>query len=297
MFKYYGLAGLSLIILIFLLNLFNVLPHNAYTVSFNHLALISGVWFLFDALDFKLNKYSLLNRIKTKHVLLLYLVFGGVFIGLFIEFFGAYAARLWWEPFYTYLLKKTFLQALLIFFSTDILYYILIFPACFSIYRVVYHFLKKESKQIKPAMFKQYEKNIFPFLGLIGLGLMIPSLFLVFVSETTHSTKGIFFGLSLLGLWLFLEYLEYKHHQKSMLKDLFELNFKPVLAVLITSFLLTLIVEGLNMYSTGWEYKNFPFASIKLLGIQIAVFFGWIPFIIVYLSFFRVFFREKVPLF
>lgn len=296
MFKYYGLAGLTLIVLIFLLNLFNLLPYNAYTVSFNHLILITGVWLLFDALDFKLNKYSILHRIRNKHSILLYLVLGGIFIGLFIEFFGAYASGLWWEPFYTYLFKKSFFHAVLIFFSTDILYYVLIFPACFSVYRVIYHFFKKEIQK-STFGFKKYEKNVFPFLGLIGLGMIIPSLFLIFISKTTSLTKGVFFGISLLGLWFFLEYLEYKHHQKSMLKDLFELNFKPALAILITSFLLTLATEGLNLHSTGWKYRNFPLADINLLGIPLMVFLGWVPFVIVYLSFFRVFFREKILIF
>lgn len=294
MFEYYGLFGLTLMVLVFLLNFLNLLPYNAYTTSFNHIVLIIGVWLLFDALDFKLNGYSLLHRIKNKHKLLIQLILGGVFIGLFIEFFGVFVFELWGDVFYAYLSKKPFFQAILIFFSTDILYYILIFPACFSVYRVTYYFIKKEFKQIKiKHNFKRYENIIFPYLGLAGMVLTISSLTVIFVSNVKPLIKGLIFCFPLIGLWFFLEYLEYRHHQSSILKDIFEFKFRPLIGILITSFLIALIVEGLNFYYTGWSYKNLPLGNIKLLGTPIVAYVGWIPFVIIYLSFFRTFFKEK----
>jgi hypothetical protein len=64
MFRYYGFLGLISILSAYLLSFSNAIPHLSINKSLNNFLLLAGLWLFFDAIDFKLNKTSLLHKIK-----------------------------------------------------------------------------------------------------------------------------------------------------------------------------------------------------------------------------------------
>ncbi len=297
MFRLYGLLGLISIVSSYILSFFELIPYGPVSVALNNFLLMVGLWLFFDAVDFKINKTSLLHKVKSKSKTVLYLILIGVLTGLFIEFFGAFVSNLWWEPFYTYLSEKPIYQAILIFFSTAIaITYVLLLPAVYSVYHVLNHFFEKIKLQHKMLRDKD-EKIMFHYLGIVGLFFIIIPLPIVMFLNLIPLIRGILFIFPLLGLWFLLEYVEHSQHKRSLLMDLLELRTGKLIAVFLTSIFLGLMSEGINLFAPGWEYKNFPFASFKIFGIPAIILFGWIPLIIIFLSFYRVFIKENDHLF
>ncbi len=295
MFRFYGFFGLISILSAYFLSYFEIMPYGPTSVALNNLLLMIGLWLFFDAVDFKINKTSLLHKIKSRNKIVVYIILIGVLTGLFVEFFGAFVSYLWWEPFYTYLSEKPIYQAILIFFSTAIaISYVLLFPAVYSIYHVFNHFF--ENMHLKGGIIKNKD-IIFHYLGFIGLLFIILPLPFVFLMDLMPLTRGLLFIFPLSGLWFLLESIEYCQHKRSLLLDLLELREGKLIAVFLTSIFLGLLIEWLNQFSTGWTYKNFPFASIEILGIPIIILLGWIPLIIIFLSFYRVFIKENDHIF
>ncbi len=284
MFAIYGLIGLTLILLSFILNIFNLIPWKIISVD---PIFVIGYFLLFDALDFKLNKTSILHKIKNKHIILFYLVIIGILIGLFTDFYGIYIGDLWkWY----YLGYPLWLQILayaggLIFgYGLPILMY-------YSAYRVFLSIIKKEIKFNKKTLSKKLEKKIFSKLGLLSVALIFLSIILMtFAFKFRDFT---IFAFSSLGLFFLLEYIEYTRHERSFLKDLFEGKWVAILSVIITAILTGFIWEFLNTLRPAWEYANFPFMYLTIAGVPLIILIIWIPFIIIYLSFYRVIFKGR----
>lgn len=295
MFRLYGLFGLILILSAYLSSFFELIPYGPFSVASNNLLLMLGLWLFFDAVDFKLNKTSLLHKIKSEHKIVMYIIIIGVLTGLFTEFFGAFVSNLWWEPFYSYLSEKPIYLAVLIFFSTAIgISYVMLFPAIYSIYHVFNHFFEKTKSS---GRLIENEESVFNHLGLAGLLSIIIPLPLVMLMDLAAPVRGLLFVFPLLGLWFLLESIEHSQHKRSLMKDLLEFKGGKLIAVFLTSIFLGILIEKLNLFSTGWTYKNFPFGSFEIFGIPLIILLGWIPLIIIFLSFYRVFIKENDHIF
>lgn len=295
MFRYYGLLGLSISVLALALTLLQSGYPKFILVSMN----IIGLWLFFDAIDFKLNRTSILHKIKKFHFLLFYILIISILISLVSEFFGAYIAGLWGDLYYTDLAKLPFVKQILLFLRGMIIGYGGPFLLTLTLYRVILYFVKNEIPKLKISFdLKKDEKYIFSHIGLIGLIFLLAPLFLFHFSQSWDPLyRGLLFGFTLMGFWFLLEYVEYTKHESSLLKDILEFKWKYLIAVVITSILIAVIIEGFNLLNPAWEYKNIPFDQITILGIPIVIVFGWIPLVIIYLSFYRGFLRKKDVLF
>lgn len=295
MFRFYGFVGLVSVLSAYTIAFFKVLPYGPESVILNNFLLMAGLWLFFDAVDFKLNKTSLLHKIRRRSKILIYVISIGVITGVFVEYFGAFVSDLWWEPFYTYIATKPAWQAILIFFSTAIaIAYVMLFPVVYSVYRVLNHFLK-ENKAVSAA-----DKNlngIFMQLGIIGFIFIIIPLPAVMFFSMPSLVRGLLFVFPLFGLWFLLEYVEYTQHKRSLMMDLMGHRKKELVAISLTSVLIGLMVEGLNLLAPAWNYKNFPFGHVQIFGVPVIILVGWIPLIIIFLSFYRVFFKENDVMF
>lgn len=295
MFRFYGLLGLICILLAYFLSYFNPVDK-----ALNNFLLGIGIWLFFDSIDFKLNKTSLLHKIKSKNKIILYIIFIGILTGLFVEFFGAFVSNLWWEPHYPDLsgmplIEAVFISLYKIFRAISVTYLILL-PEIYSVYRVLNHFFEKI--KLKGEIIKSRdEKNIFHYLGFTGLIFIIIPLPLVVFLDLSSLIRGFLFAFPLLGLWFLLEYIEHSQHKRSLLLDLLKLKEGKLIAIFLTSILIGLLVEKMNLFAPAWSYKNLPFSEFTFLGIPIVVLLGWIPLIIIFLSFYRVFIKENDHLF
>lgn len=285
MFAIYGLIGLTLVIISFLLNIFQLIPTNLLSV--NPLFVI-GFWLFFDALDFKLNKTSILHKISKKHILFVHLILIGIFIGLFSDFIGIFLTDLW-DWYYTglplWLQVLSYVKGLIFGYGFPILMY-------YSAYRVFLSVIRKEVKSFgKRITSKKFEKKLFSWFGVLSVVFLGLALVMYLFS---FKFKGFLLAaFSTIGLFLILEYIEYKQHKRSFLKDIFEGRWRPIISVIITAVVIGFIWEYLNVKGLRWEYSNFPFISFTIFGVPLVVILSWIPFVILYLSFYRAVIRGK----
>lgn len=290
MFRYYGFIGIILSIFAFFATVLQLNYPPYVIISTNFI----GIWLFLDAIDFKLNNTSILNSIKKVHFLIVYILIGAFLISLVSELFGHFLYKLWGDIFYLNF-KTASISRILIFMRAMIIGYGGPFLMTLSLYRIISHFIKKEHPIITiNSNLKKIEKNIFPILGVIGLFFLIFPFFISYFSTNLPEIyRIVLFGLSLLGIWFLLEYTEYTKHKSSLLKDIMEFKGKYIISIIITSFVVSLIVECFNLLKPAWKYKNIPLSNIKLLGIPIIIIIGWIPLVIIFLSFYRALIKSK----
>lgn len=137
---------------------------------------------------------------------------------------------------------------------------------------------------------KDKEKLIFPIIGFMGLLAIIISLILFLFSSDLHQMP---FALAVLGLWFICEFVEFKRLKKSLIKDTIEGDWKPFLAILIGSTVMALAWETMNLPLQAWVYINVPFSDITVWGVPLFIILGWPALFIVYLSFYRAFFKGR----
>ena len=88
MFRWYGLAGFTLIIASYIANFLRI-------DAFNTALFTTGFWLFFDSIDYSINKTSILHRMMKAHSMLPWLLAAGVFTGYVFEFFGRDISGLW----------------------------------------------------------------------------------------------------------------------------------------------------------------------------------------------------------
>ena len=281
MFAVYGFIGLSLVFLAFVLNILGI---SLRVISINPLFTI-GYWLFFDAIDFKLNKKSILHKIKRRHSSFAYLILIGVFIGLFSDFLGTYVLNFWgwyYAGLPLWLQVLSYIKGLFFGYGVPILMY-------YSIYRVFATVVKNEFGIFGIKFFpKNVEKVFFSLSGLLGLMFLLVSTFSYFLGLDLLVLGSAFFGL-----FMFLEYVEYKRHERSLLKDIFEGRWNCILALILAGLITGFVWEFLNLFKPRWEYHNLPFESFAIAGIPISLLLAWVPFIAIYLSFYRAVFKGR----
>ncbi len=255
-----------------------------------------GFSLIFDALEYKLHGRSFIHSAMLKPSLFWHGLMVGLLVGIFFEYFGAFVSNLWWEPYYTFLATKPFWLAILIWLATDILVgYVSLFIAILEIYRVLNYLFRSFDQDIH---IRRNFDTMFYWLAWLGLvGIVLPLLLVYYFPQLSPSGRGVLFALPLLGLWLILEFVEHRQHKKSFLLDIFSLKFGKIITVFITSAIIGLAIEGINLFQPVWSYKNFPFASVQIFHIPAIVLVAWVPFILLYLSFYEIFLKKRETLF
>jgi len=286
MIQKYGIIGILLVILSYFLNYTQIIPERYFALIIPHYFFIIGLFLFFDALDFKLNKTSLIHRMKNKNHLMLRLVLVGSVIGIVFEIYGVYISNLWYSYFQNWPLLKSlppYFLGILVGYGLPALMY-------FSAYKVVSTLIKKKYHKHKLKI----PKGIFTILLIIGIiFLIIPIIFYKQSLEWNPIVRGSLFGFCLIGLWLIFEYFEHKQHKHTFLTTLFQTNFKPLLSMIIMSLIISISWEYLNVLRASWIYQNIPFINITILGLPIAIIIAWPMLFVVYFSAYRIIFKDK----
>ena len=90
-----------------------------------------------------------------------------------------------------------------------------------------------------------------------------------------------------LGTYFALEYTEFRHRKISMLKDIINHYFSPIISILIASSLLSIMVEVENLHHGYWVYSNWALGHTRLLTLPVTMFFAWPLNHVFFLSLFR----------
>ena len=282
MFRCYGVLGITLIIVSYILRASGSLI--LITETF-----VIGYWLFFDAIDFMISGTSLIHKIKKKHSLMPILVITGIFIGILFEIFGVMISNLWAYTNFT------------IFFYVDGIIFGYGFPILmyYSAYRVVLHLVRnKFGKFGKKLVSRNEETLFFSVLSYVGIACtLVPLLIIPYLDLLDPVPRGMLFGLTLVGIWFLLESIEYKQHKRSLIKDVFEGYWNPAVAIVIAAIMTGISWELFNTVDFAWKYQNLPFNDTTVLGVPIAVIIGWIPLLIIYLSFYRVISKSKKAVF
>lgn len=278
--KFYGFIGAGLIALSFVHWYF---PLTHLGVGFAHFLFYLGNILFFDYLSYKFSGWSPLHargqKIQLVSQLLLLGLLGGVVLELYAHWFG----KLWYYPFWDYPFY------LLIFIPGFAFYFFYLLETYLGVKAVFAHFFTHRHKR---ENFSKY-KMLFTVLGLVGIGgLSATTVFLIlrvtwgsslteflsivnrpFVQEVSFLP---FFILPVF-FWFFLEYIEYERHETSMLSEMFEGNFIPVVAVFLSAWASAFLYEVFNIPGGLWRYANMPFREVTLFSVPVMVYLIW-PF-------------------
>tara|TARA_Y100000310_G_scaffold311958_2_gene358770 strand:+ start:238 stop:1011 length:774 start_codon:yes stop_codon:yes gene_type:complete len=242
-----------------------------------------GYWLFFDAIEMSLYGTSILQKIKNKWRLGLYLLFAGALIGLVLDFFGVYISKVWQYP-----VINTPFELLMLYIDWG-----LVILMVYSSYRVFLYLAKELVGRvgIKLAS-KRVEKRIYPVLGIISVILLIvPFVFQLFFS--TESISIISIGAVFLGLWFLAEYVEYQRMERSLLKDILDGYWTPLIAIVAGSVVLGLVWETMNLPVKAWIYTNIPLSNVQILGVPLLIIIGWPALFVIYLSSYRALFKGR----
>lgn len=293
--KHYGLLGLLLIVISFI---HWYLPFTNLNLAFSHGIFWLGNILLFDSISYELSGVSLIKitaKSRMKHFLLL-----GLICGALIEEIPARLGKIWYYPQWDFLGYVVFLGLGFGFYFFYLIETYLGFKA------ILLHFFKKHQR--KEENFKKLKKIflIEGFVGAVGIGAGVTYLILKTISDGTLQTffdtnKNIITSESLwiptvailFFLFLFLEYLEYERHEKSLTYDLVKGNFVPLISIIIAAFISGVIYEGFVVPSGLWKYTNFPLEENFILGVPIIIILLW-PFqYFPLLALYRVLFKKE----
>lgn len=275
MIRIYGFVGLTLVIISYILGRFSIYDNP-------HLIFEIGYWLFFDSMDYHLSGNSMLHMIKKNKKLLFYLILMGAMIGAFFDLFGVILSNVWKYPEVIDILSGISLYVAWGVFLLMI----------YSSYMVFLAIVKKEFGIFgKKLVKKSTEKKIYSFMGIASILLLTIPTFSKFIFGFPSYTY--LFGLNLIGFWMILEYIEYKRHEKSLLKDILEGYWNPLLAIVIGSLITSIVWENMNLGVNAWVYQNLPLGHISILGIPLAIILGWPALYIIYLSFYRAIFKGR----
>ena len=126
--------------------------------------------------------------------------------------------------------------------------------------------------------------------------LLIGILYLILTFLTYHSTLipkpyGTFFFL--VGIWLIVDWYNYKRYRKSIFSQLISGNYYLAFGIFLSTFIFGIITELINLPFLIWNY-NIPIPSLASFGIPALVSaFGWTPWVLSILAIFYPFTFKK----
>jgi len=93
--------------------------------------------------------------------------------------------------------------------------------------------------------------------------------------------------LLFLGIWFFLEWLEYYRKKTSLIKDIVHHYYTPLIAIVLGSMITSVFMELQNVPAGLWRYTNWPLSDFAVLDMPILIFIIWPLHYITFLSLFR----------
>jgi len=254
-----------------------------------------GAVLIFDSITLYFYKKSLLRDLRrNKRIFFRFILVSTIGV-ILLDFIALGLGKLWIYPYWD------FWTYLVLFIPVFTGYWFLICESYLGT-KAVIDYLRK-GKKIVTKSFK-HEKVIFNLLGVVGICLILVTIFLIiqdyslqgnilFSFENINSKTSNyvcpygFIMLLFVSFWMVLEFVQHKLKKNSLIKDLIHGHFTPLISILISSFLLSIVLEALNLTHYLWEYVNWPFEGITFLGLPVMMFLAWPIHYILFLSLWR----------
>lgn len=255
-----------------------------------------GVAFLFDYLALIVSGNSFLQKILKKGVGRVRYFLIALLVGFILEFFATYLGGLWVYPFYS--LSKYFLVA---FLAGGFGWYFLCILISYEAFKSILDKLLPGKRFVtKDYKYEKWFYKILLILGVCGFAVFLFGVVMNagelerFVLDVSHVKVPYisFWDIMLVFVSSFfvLEFIEYKKHRTSFLKDTLHGYLNPLLAIILCSVILGLYMETQNVPIGVWYYTNWPLQDFTIYHIPVVVYLiGWPAHYIFFLSFYRAF--------
>jgi hypothetical protein len=210
-------------------------------------------------------------------------------VGLILEVFAQWLGKLWYYAYY----PNWFYWPALV--PSFMLYWVMIVESYMAVKAVLDHVIRKGGREKGPARYYRFEPYFYGFLGTVGTALFMFGTFraifdYIIRGGYTFNVQGPsaiapalhYIIIAFIGLWLVCEGALYVQQLPSLIRSMLHGYFVPVLALLCSSLLLSLVWESQNAQVGYWVYTNWP-GTATVLGVQLSVILTWPANYIVYL--------------
>jgi len=214
--------------------------------------------------------------------------------GLILEFFMNYLGGFWWYPFYNtgfYWLTVILLCGFGVYFLTII-----------SSYAVVYAVLDQKRKMYEKRKQADFGRSGYQFLLIVGvlcLGYVMWKVIqgtdffgnFVFVINAPKIAYIAFSTVivAFVGFSCIFEYIAYKRQRLTIIGSLWQGNWRPVAAILISALFLLLYMELQNQPIKLWQYSNAPMGNAMVFDLPLWIYIGWPLHYIGFISLYQAF--------
>lgn len=251
----------------------------------------AGLIFICEYITFKLNHQSLLRIVHFSPANMHRFIVAAVGGGIIIEGVGQWLGKLWFYPYFTSW------QYLMICIPGFYLYMLTIAEGYLAMKAIADRLINWHSSNNRPKRTRLTNSMIrnvgiiMIVVGLLAIGVDYVSqggyIFNIF-SPSAFKVNFWMIVFLFVGIFLICESVEFKHREVSFITDIYRHYWNPIIAIFLSTFLIGLSMELLNIKLGFWVYVNWPLQNIHLLGlpiIMIAV--AWPAQFVMFLSLFR----------
>lgn len=236
------------------------------------LQLASTVIFL-ESLLFITGIHSHWKRLRDYLKHLLFLVVLGALLGIFIfDIAGLFIFKAWDYPAYSALANP------LGYFLVAPMWglYFLVFHESYLLIHRLFHGRHHRTHAVKRR------SGIFLGIGLLGVMLVIAGVGLAQIMDS--SMLGAF--VTSMGIWFILEGFEFPRKRTTLLSDILDGNFRPLLAIFIVAVPVAFLSEFFNIIAPvqHWIYFGIPWKHITILNVPVSLLLSWTVMYILFLS-------------
>ncbi|HYF05892.1 MAG TPA: hypothetical protein VEA59_07020 [Patescibacteria group bacterium] len=282
-----------------------LIPHEHKTVFTSLViagAFFLGAIFLSNYISLRLKRVSLLQVIVGRESEKIKFIVFCIFSGAFFEFLGSFVGGLWYYPYWSF-----GMYVLIGFLLGGWCFYILFLCVAYEAGKQVFDRLLPN----QPYVRRYYSFETKVYQGLLAMGLVLVgvvvgafvtnAIFLaqldLAVNKFRPGALGWEYALLLgVGVMCICEFIEFKRHRTSFVKDLLHGYFSPLLSVLLVGLILAMSneVQNLNVYL--WKYGLFPWPNSVVAGIPVSAIVGWQIHILLFIELWRAFGSKKSAL-
>ncbi len=180
------------------------------------------------------------------------------------------------------------------------MFYFFFLAICYIAFKLVLAHVIPQKDLVQK--YYSFERKSYKALGIVGgwIAIMVITValqdsrlltnFHVQVNKPQAPYLYWYWWLIAIFAWLMLcEFVEYKKHRSSLLKDTIHGYFTPLLAVTLCGITLAVSNEVQNLPINLWHYANFPWTSFAIYQIPVFVILAWPIQILAFVEFWRAF--------
>ena len=274
-------AGLTLIVVSYTPFVFRTTTFNNFTSLIIGLSFPLGVMLVANQIVIKLGGFSPISLIRgnpanNRNFTIVLVAFGAI-----LGFIAADLGGLWYFPYWS---ASTYL--LIGFLLGGWAFYFFFLIICYEATKLTLDKLITQKRKV--TNYYSYEHRLYFVLFCLGLGMLAVVAKTVLVN-THYFTRfhyvvdqikppyisWQYWILTFFGLWFVCEYIDFRKHRSSLLKDTLHGYVNPLLAILVVSFILAITYEVQNQRIWLWRYANYPLAGHEVFNIPVFIILTW----------------------